>query len=209
MNIPFVKKNELYGFVDKNFTYLVVMVVVIIVFLFTYFLIVPTWKEIRDVNVLELQQKQDRLTQLQQLSSELKTMRDKYAKVDYNDIQRIETILPKGFDKQRMYLQLEQFGAQSGFTVTSISIEERLANSGTASSRRTAQTGATSDSSVGGVEEVSIAMTISGVDSYDAFKKFLTLIESYAPMMTLSTIDYPVSQSGFSFTLTTYYLSET
>jgi len=209
MNIPFLKKNDLYGFVDKNFTYLVVVIVVAIVFLFTYFLIVPTLKEIRDVNVLELQQKQDRLTEMQQLSSELKTMRDKYTQVNYNDIQRIETILPKGFDKQRTFLQLEQFGAQSGLTVTSISIEEHLTTAGTTSSRRTTQTDTSTDSFVGGVEEVSISMTVAGVDSYDGFKQFLSIIESYAPLMTLSSIDYPISSKGLSLTLTTHYLSET
>jgi|GEM_PF-6416394 len=210
MNIPFVKKNELYSFVDKNFIYVVIVSVVIVVFFFTYFFIVPTWKDIREVNVLELGQKQDQLTQLQSFLSQLKSMRDRYAQIDYNDIQRIDSILPKGFDKQQLFLQLEQLGTQNNLEVTSITFSDRLASGATPSSRRTSQsaTSATSTSSVGSVEQVSVTMRINGIDSYDAFKKFLLSVEAFGPILTISSIEYPVSSKSYDVTLTTYYLSE-
>ncbi|MFA5030703.1 MAG: hypothetical protein WC495_03880 [Patescibacteria group bacterium] len=210
MNLPFVKKNELYNFVDKNFIYLAIGLVIIVIFFFTYFLIVPTWKDIRDVSVLELQQKQTRLTEMQKFLSELKTMRDTYAEIDYNDIQRLETVLPKGFDRQQLFLQIQQFAEQSGFPATSITFNEKLAATSSTSRRNSqnAQSGGSVVSTGGDIEEVTINITVQGITTYDSFKQFLTSIESFGPMLTLSTIDYPVSSSAFSFSLTTYYLSE-
>ena len=210
MNLPFVKKNELYNFVDKNFIYLAIGLVIIVIFFFTYFLIVPTWKDIRDVSVLELQQKQTRLTEMQKFLSELKTMRDTYAEIDYNDIQRLETVLPKGFDRQQLFLQIQQFAEQSGFPATSITFNEKLAATSSTSrhNSQNAQSGSSVVSTGGDIEEVTINITVQGITTYDSFKQFLTSIESFGPMLTLSTIDYPVSSSAFSFSLTTYYLSE-
>jgi len=210
MNIPFVKKNELYNFVEKNFTYLAVGLVIIVIFFFTYFLIVPTWKEIRDVSVLELQQKQTRLTEMQKFLSQLKTMRDTYAEIDYNDIQRLETVLPKGFDKQQLFLQIQQFAEQSGFPATSITFNEKLAATTSSTSRRNSQSAQQATGVVAGgeVQEVTINITVQGVATYDSFKQFLTSIEGFGPILTLSSIDYPVSSSAFSMSLTTYYLSE-
>lgn len=203
-----MKKNELYSFVDKNFSYLVAACIVVVVFLFTYFLIVPTWKEIRDVSVLELEQKQDRLTEMQKFLSELKTMRDKYTQIDYNDIQRLETVLPKGFNKQKLFLQLEELVTQKGLTVSSIAFIEHLAAASSSTSRRNSQTVTDSSASTGGVEQVDISLTVQGVSTYDSFKEFLTSIESFGPMLTLASVDYPVSSTALSITLTTYYLSE-
>lgn len=207
MNLPF-KKSSIYDFVEKNFIYLVVGLAVIILFVFINFLIAPTWRQIREVNVLELEQEQQRLLEAQKFLSDLKVMRDKYASVNYYDIQRLETVLPKGLDKEKLALQLENFGTDAGFTVTRISIEERVATTGTTTSRRATpqMTGATTKD-VSDINQANINLEISGVDTYTAFKNFLTYLERYAPILRLSSISYPI-KSQFSVILTTYYLSE-
>lgn len=197
------KKADIYSFVDKYFGYLVTVIVFLVLLFGMTQVIIPSWQKIRGVDVLNTKELQAELDESSAFLSELKAMRDEYDKVDYSNIKRIERLLPRGLDKERLFLQLQTFGDDLGLTVTAITITGNEAT--TNATRRQTSTVVDTTSRV---QEAVITVTIQGLANYEDFKKLLHAIESYSPVLELTSVQYPPAAAGNSFTFTTYYLSE-
>lgn len=206
-------KNTLFEIADKYFMYLALFFVLIIVGLGINYFVLPIWRDVRSVDAVKVQAQQKELDDLNSYIVELKRMRDQYATVDFSDIKRLEAVLPRSFDKQKIYLQIQDFVAQSDLSLTSLNIAAANESAGTGQASRratntsTTNTAATQEAS-SRVQAVTIEVGVNGIDTYQKFKHFMTLIEQEAPLLNLKSVTYPVSGASVNFSLQSYYLSE-
>lgn len=212
MNFSFIKKDQVYTFIDKYFLYLSLAVVVLIVGAGFTFFVNPTFKEVRQNDVLKVDQKQQELDEDQQYLADLKKLRDQYATVDYNDVQRLATVLPKGFSPQRLYEQLQTMVKNAGLALTSITFSNsvEISNSTTTASGLSATNTNAKPASANApqVQRVTVNIGISGIDSYSKLKQFVSIVDHEAPILNLSSLSYPILQTAASFSLNTYFLQE-
>lgn len=216
MKFSLFKKQEAYEFIDKYFIYLALAIVFLIVGAGFTLIVNPAFKQVRQIDVLKANLKQQEYEEKQQLLSQLKKLRDDYAKVDFNDINRLATVLPKGFDAQRIYQQIQQFAKSSGVNVTSIAFSNVSVISGSQISSATPTTGTTKSgttqttSQAAGpqVQKITISIGISGADTYTTLKQFVTLLSEQAPLLDLSSLTFPGQSSGGLFVVDSYFLQE-
>lgn len=202
MKVAIPKKDELYGLVDKYFGVIAIVLVFIILVVGLTQFVMPLWKQVREVDVLNVQQTQEELDEAQLFLSQLRQMRNKYEDISYADIQRLQNVLPHGLDKKVLFLQLQEFGKDNDLEVTSLGISGGA--TGLTDTRRQASTQATDAARV---EQAIITMSVNGLETYQSFKDFLTNVEQYAPILELTSIQYPLATTSATFSFTTYYLS--
>lgn len=204
-----INKNAIFQIVDKYFLYLALFFVLVIISIGFNYIVLPVWRDIRSVDVVKVKEQQKQLDDLRAYVVQLKRMRDQYSLVDYNDVKRLEDVLPRNFDEQTTYLKVQNFVRQSGLSMTSLNIvsgSTASSQTGEISRRSTAATGTASAS--GRVVEVGIDVGVNGLQTYTQFKNFLQLLEQEAPLLQLTSLTYPISGASATFSLKTYYLSE-
>jgi cell division protein FtsL len=208
MDMKLLSKQSLLTAINKYFLYIAIATVVIIVGVGANYILYPRWQEIHGTAVLKIDEKQQQLTEAKNFLRELENLRERYATVNYNDIQRLEHVLPHEFNMQKIYEQIADFASKADLQLNSITVKSPSAASTATTRRQEVPADSSSQVSVGSVQEVPVDFAITGTMSYAKFKEVITLLENEAPLYTLSSFVYPPTSSNVSFSVTTYYLSE-
>jgi hypothetical protein len=206
LKLKFINKEEALGFINKYFVFLAFAIGILVVGIGVSQFLYPLWNEVQGVDIKRADQKQTELSQAKDFEAQLKIMRTKYQEIDYNDIRRLDVVLPKGLDKEKLFLTMQNFGKNSGFTVSTVTISTVDATTSTSETRRSSEVAQT-ETAVAQIRQVGISISVNGVTNYSDFKKLLQDIETHAPLLTLRTVEYP-SIGTINMELTSYYLDQ-
>lgn len=194
--------------------------VVLLIFVLGLFIFwLPQYNKLKNTGILERQQTQEILQSRESYLQQVKYMKNAYDKIDSNIINTVDNILPQDQDVYLLYTKMEQLAKDNGLTLLSVNINDSAAADTTAAANMIVPTdtieildaqptAATSTSfSSGSIKEVAINISVSGIDSYEKYKKFLVSLENNPLILNLDAITYVASSGNYTFTLKTHFFS--
>ncbi len=193
-------QKEFNAFLDKNFKWFVIMVV-IVVFIFGFLsLIKPkydnTKKIIESMNKqenLEIQSKKRELTQIKKILTDYGTITEK-------EKDKLFKIIPEKYDHEELFSEINHLVTRNGLVMNQLSISlDKSSNS-----ENVKGTTAKKDFSDEDIGVININLSVEGITSYNMFKTFLNTLENYLKLLDVETANYG---TGFAtFTIKTYYI---
>ncbi len=196
-------------------------------------LLQPKISQIREFGILNLQQTRTRLTIKEATLEATKSLAAEYQRINAQDIQTLQAILPKEPDLPAMFVQVEAIALSSGLKLSSVSFstaqtqtnkkaakeetEEGVATTGAGKtvSAGTATTPATESAAAkrsGAVREMTTTFTVTGGSGYASLKQFLDTLESSVRLLNVQSLSYTPAKPGdaetYVINATTFYLPQ-
>ncbi|MBU2229331.1 type 4a pilus biogenesis protein PilO [Patescibacteria group bacterium] len=202
-------KNKVFSFIVKYFRFILGAVVVLLLVLSTYLIILPKYKQIADEGYLDYEQKQQTLEAKKNELRELQKLQEELSQITTVEMERLERILPSSKDIPDIFLQMESLARESGLTVSRVSIAETSGRSSNSNSSA-AKNSETNVNQAGGIQTITISLSVEGNTTYDSLKILLDNIEDNMRIVDLDSLSYSPPEtegdSSFSVNLATYYL---
>ncbi|MFA6524744.1 MAG: type 4a pilus biogenesis protein PilO [Patescibacteria group bacterium] len=201
-------KNTILGFVIKYFKYIFVALVVILIFLSTYFILLPKYQQISGKGYLDYEQKKQTLVAKKAELSELIKLKEDLAKISSVEKERLQKILPTAKEIPDIFLQMERLAVESGLKVSRISIKD----AGSKQSAATSETNGKKANTIllSGIQTITVSLSVEGDSSYESLKILLDNIEDNMRIIDLDSLSFipsaEMSEGAFSLNLNTYYL---
>jgi hypothetical protein len=178
------------------------IVVAALVLLGGYLAIVaPRLRTVKILGGLNYSQKVKTLETQQEYLDDLKALHASLQDVSYDDIARLDKVIPKGKDIPGIFRQMQAFATQAKMELMSVSVAD-------GASLPPGPDGKGSSN----LHTLSISVILAGVLDYNGTKAFLDIVSRQAPILDLTAISNSASTaaaaSTYSFTFRSYYLSQ-
>ncbi|MFA6271784.1 MAG: type 4a pilus biogenesis protein PilO [Patescibacteria group bacterium] len=200
-------KNTILGFVIKYFKYIFVALVVILIFVSTYFILLPKYRQISGKGYLDYEQKKQTLEAKKAELSELIKLKENLAQISSVEKERLAKILPTMKEIPDIFLQMERLAVESGLKVSRISIKDAGAKQNVSVSETN---GKTATNQLSGIQTITVSLSVVGDSSYESLKILLDNIEDNMRIIDLDSLSFipsaEMSEGVFSLNLNTYYL---
>lgn len=194
-------QEKIYDFFTKYFTLIIFLIVILVLTLFYFFLINPKLQETteqiqKDINFQQniWQIERQKLLQMQESL-------DYFRQIDNDDIEFLETIIPKPYPKEKLFGEIEDIVLKNGYILTSLNLEKIEK-----SSEEDLQGEEVEQLSLieKNLQTISISLEVSGLD-YNAMKRFLVTLENQLPLMDIVNLDFSPEGETLSLNINTYY----
>ncbi len=194
-------QEKIYDFFTKYFTLIIFLIVILVLTLFYFFLINPKLQETteqiqKDINFQQniWQIERQKLLQMQESL-------DYFRQIDNDDIEFLETIIPKPYPKEKLFGEIEDIVLKNGYILTSLNLEKIEK-----SSEEDLQGEEVEQLSLieKNLQTISISLEVSGLD-YNAMKRFLVTLENQLPLMDIVNLDFSPEGETLSLSINTYY----
>lgn len=172
---------------STQFKLITILAVIIILVLSFLLILKPKYDRIIETRQ-ELKTKQKEFSDQKIYFDEIKKLIANYQKLDPSDIEKIAKVLPTEQDIAGLFVQMEAMTNESGLNLTGLDISEK-----TVPELEKLQ-----------IKELDVALNLSGGD-YEAFKKFLSIIESNLRLMDIISINFAPEATTYALNLKTYY----
>ncbi len=177
--------NKLYNFLDKYFTGIVVLII-ILVFYFGYIYLIDSRLQALISKTQESNVNQENIlkTQRERLSQMNKNL-DFFKQISIDDIKRPKKVVPDVYPKEKLLGEIEDLVLQNGFLFSNLSIQKESI-----------------DNPHLGV--IKIQFTVNNID-YIGLKNFLNTLENNLPLMDILSLNFSPNSENLSLLINTYY----
>jgi hypothetical protein len=193
---------KLYDNFTKYFSVIIFLIVILVLSLFYFFLINPklqaSSKEIqKDINF------QQNIWQIErQKLLQMQDSLDYFKKIDSNDIEFLESIIPHPYPKEKLFGEIEDIILKNGYTLTSLNLEEiEKTEEGDEFQTEESQELSLVDKNL---QIINISLEATGLD-YNAMKRFLIVLENQLPLMDIISLDFSPEGETLILDINTYY----
>lgn len=176
------------------------IIVAALVLLFGYvFAIAPRLRTVKNVGGLNYSQKVKTLEAQQKYLDELKTLHVRLQDISYNDIARLDKVIPKGKDIPGIFRQMQAFAAEAKMELLSVSVSDGAplppGPDGKGSTK---------------LNTLTVSVVLGGALDYQGLKEFLNVISRQAPILDLTAIANSAAGSSspttYTFAFRSYYM---
>ncbi len=198
-----------------------VWVLVVLVMVGGYFLVLDTKiSNLRTSGILEKANVESELSSEQEYLASLKKSVAKFkAALPQDQLAQVDAFLPTESDFPGLLLTLENIARTANLELSSISVNEsgQIGTSGSSATATTPDTAPAGTATALDVKTEDINLTVSGGTSYEAFKRFMTLVESSQRLFdvlsvsfshTAETSDTETTSSPYTIVVRTYYVPD-
>ena len=192
----FSPESKLNKFLNEYYKYLAIATSALVIIISFFLLLFPQYQKIKNEGLLEHQEAILALEDRQQYLENVKQMKVKYEVLNYRAWQSLDIILPQKDDIYLLFAQMESFAKENNLILSSINI-----NDSSATAQPVADTTAPKE-----IQEVSVVVNVSGIESYEDFKTFLDRLERNIRILDIDSISYSPDATAYTLTMTTYYL---
>ncbi len=188
-----VIKKEVNRFLNDNFKWFII-IVIILIFIFSYFkLIKPRYEEaVKLVGVIIRQEG----INTEKKQKELEKIRDflfAYSQIEAKHLEKINSVLPFKYNQEELFTELNQIVSKNGLILQSVSLNKESQVKGAANYL------------AGKIKKIKINLNVKGTD-YNALKNFLFSLENNLKLMDVTNINFSPSGETTSLVIDTYYL---
>ncbi|MCF7820365.1 MAG: hypothetical protein K9M44_02755 [Candidatus Pacebacteria bacterium] len=205
------RRSKINSFLNKNFPFIIVFIILAILALSFFYVIKPKYfKAIEAIEGNLSSQKAIYLEQLTKLNN-YKSLVNAYQQVSPSEIEKINSILPTKYEKEKLFIELGYVIPQNGFQLDNLSIEESETEEAVAAPR----TVRGEEEEVGEMDflkklpkeigYLKINLDISLVD-YKNFKRLLNILENNIKLLDIYSVNFNPSSESVQISLVTYYL---
>ncbi len=191
---PSIIKRKVAALFVKYYTIVLIVLVLVILGAGYSLLIQDTLREINEIGVENLQDKEAKLAQSKETIIRLKSLNDRYAKVMYEDVKMLSDVLPSQSEIPNLIIELQEFIKSNDLSLHDIQV-------GSLSTATISEVTAAAPV----INSLNITVIISQLDSYDGLKLFLDDLSTNLPLVELNSLNYTPGIDAYSLNLTTYY----
>lgn len=185
-------KKEVNRFLNNNFKWFIVLVIIAILVSGFFFLLKPKYKEtLKLVKIISEQEGLD-LEAKQKELKEIKDFLQTYSEVERKYIEKVNSIVPSRQNEEEFFTDFNHIVSKSGLTLQSIEI------AGTGGSGKDGGTG-------NKLTNVSIQLRVGGID-YQSFKNFLSVLENNLQLIDVDRLTFSPGGGSIDMVISTYYL---
>lgn len=191
-------QNSVNLFLNSYFNIIIVFIV-IVVFLVSYLVVIkPKYDETMAAIKLNIEQQQKLYTDQQKKLNSLKAVADLYKKISSADLKKFNSVLPDTYIKERLFGEFEEIVNQSGFILSSVSLQ---ADEKEKPGDITAENTSTSSTKIG---TVNLELAVSAID-YTGFKNLVKLMENNLRLFDITKVTFSPASNAATIVLSTYY----
>lgn len=204
-------KNNINIFLNRYFGAIAIFAAVIVLILGNLFLVWPKYKQITD-DIRSAEKKESlNYSKRQKYLSQLKELKAEYKKINQDDIKKIEIMLPKTNNKEKLLAQIEKIILKNGFLLKDLRVEDvndKQKKAVVAKKNMSADTSKGLIKPVGkvNIKKVKINMNVIGAD-YKGFKKLLGVIENNLRLMDITSLSFSPGGGSVSLEMYAYYVN--
>lgn len=179
-------------FLLQYFKFITPLAVILILILSFLFLLNPKYNEVKVSGALNLEAKQEALSNKETYLTQLKSLEKNYGLLSKSDISKIDNILPSKEDVPGLLVQIEEIAETNNFNLLSLDISpvQNLAKSKQKSL----------------INQLLITATIEGGE-YSDLKLFLNQLESNLRLFDVKSLNFTSGSNLYTLNISTYYLA--
>lgn len=182
---------------------LIILAAVVAIFgLSYYFVLQPQYEEIKSGGQYNLETIKNDLAAKNSYRQNLKTMIENYRKLNENETEKINVILPSEKDMAGLFVQFQALAQNNNLLLAGVSINQ--------SAESKSSINATSTFSLGSIKKLNVTLNLMGTQKsdYNEIKDFLSAIENNLRIFDIDAVYFNPDSSGYSINLVTYYLEK-
>ncbi len=169
---------------------------VLVIFLASYGLLIQRqYAHIREIGDTSFDQKLEELILKQQNLETLRQAKQQFESIDATALQSLKDVLPRQNDIPGLFVQMKDLAESLNLKLTSVDVSEK----GPITALSTEN---------GTVNQVTITISVEGIQSYEAMKEFFDRIETNMRLLDISAVGYKPGSNSYTVNLSTYYYVE-
>ncbi|MGE5425833.1 MAG: hypothetical protein ACM3PZ_02060 [Bacillota bacterium] len=198
-------QNAINTFLNENFNLLVVFFVIVFLFVAYILLIRPkfqmTLMAVRD----NISQQETFYQSQRQKLADLQAAATLYRKIDEADVEKVNSILPDEYAKEKLFGELEDIVLQRGLTLTSLALAKDGESAETAANPMAPKSERRID--LPGGEHIGVVTAEMGLGSVDyaGLKNLLPLLEQNLQLLDIRVMDFDPAAKTAVLSVDTYY----
>lgn len=186
------KLQILFAKVLSKYFGLLLLAMVFLVFVFSYFLLLKPKFDSAVANIRNSSvDKEERYALAKKKFDDLKALASSYSQIDPRTREKVDQFLPSEYIQEQLFLELEEVIIKNGFTVDSITIQKELNPASTLPAT--------------GIGRVKVDLAVSSVD-YRGFKSLLMIMENNVRLMDVYSLEFDPAGSTAKIEFYTYFL---
>lgn len=199
--------NDLNLFLNEYFSVLLAIILIVFLAGAYFFILGPKFSLTQDTVRSSLETEQKLYETSQKKLASVKAIGDIYKKINPNDLQKFNSVLPGNYVQERLFGELEEVVGRGGWLISSISID--LPDGKKAAPAAVDEDGnpiaaapvKAEDKKLG---KINLEMTINAID-YPGLKNLLKILESNLRLFDVTAVDFSSGSNSAKLVLTTYY----
>jgi len=164
-----------------------------------FFVIYPKYRAIKNKTDAVLSDQGQKIEFQQQYIAVLKQANANFAKVNEEDLKRLNEFLPEKVDTEKLLIQLEQYEKDTGMQFNSFSIND--ATGGQAENMLNNNSGTDPMSYVG---RIKISLSVANLN-YTRIKQFLDKLQTNLRLLDIVNVSFGPGNGGVVLDMYTYY----
>lgn len=201
-----LRVNALVSFLDNNFRWVVIALMLMVVLFGTFILILPKWNSVSQLGLITLERERDltkeREAYLAQLKQSLQSFRQ------FTSAQRtlLERVLPTSFDIGETFVEMSRLFSNAGYELSQISVALQGQQQATVTAPSLSDTSdpdvqalaneALKNSEAVFLNEnlrvVTLTLNLAGSQSYGDIKQLLSAIEQHEHLMDIRSVGFSI-----------------
>jgi Tfp pilus assembly protein PilO len=192
-------KKQLNDFLITYFRALSLIILLATLAVGVFFVIYPKYRAIKSKTDSVLSDQSQKIEFQQQYIAILKQANTNFAKVNEEDLRRLNEFLPDKADTEKLLIQLEQYEKDSGMQFNSFSINE--STEGQAENMLNNNSATDSMSHVG---RIKISLSVAKLN-YTQIKQFLDKLQTNLRLLDIVNVSFGSGSGGVVLDMYTYY----
>ncbi len=187
-------------FIQRHIFTVGIIVAALVLLLGYLFAVAPRLQTVQNLGGLNYNQKQRTLEAQQKYLADLKTLHTRLQDISYDDIARLDKVIPKSKDIPGIFRQMQAFAAQANMELMSVAVTDGTPLPPSASGKGSAN-----------LHTLTVSVILNGTLDYAGTKQFLDTVSRQAPILDLTSITNTAAgaslPSTYSFAFRSYYLT--
>jgi len=186
---------KLFSLFSKYFIIIIVVLIIIVLGAGYIFVIKDTVQQIKEVGGVDYKIKEDEKIRKEGIRTKLEKLEEDYKTVSQRQIDELDEVLTSHVAIPDLVIKLKKFVEDNGLVLNSIDVIGGT-SSGISNVDETQMI----------VKQLTLSISIQGIDSYSKFKSFLDSMETSMPLLKMNSLVYNPASSSYTLNLITYYL---
>ncbi|MCK4539953.1 hypothetical protein KAU09_02240 [Candidatus Parcubacteria bacterium] len=201
-------QNKINLFLLKYFGFIIALIVILLLYAGYFYVIRAKQDNIKSNIEVANENKESAKIMLEKKLEKLKEYRLAYESVSEAEKKKINIMIPENNNKNLLFTNMEAFILRQGLVLDSIDINEECKAADNLRGRRVETSDTDMEVSVSGVDELKIDLSISGIGSYEHFKKVLSAFENNLQILDIDKLDCNLEEGVLDLSVTAYYLKD-
>lgn len=191
-----VKNSQLQIMLARYYKIITLGVVILLFVSSYYFIFEPQYIQLSQGGEYNLQTLKIELAEKQKYFQDLKALINNYKKIDEQDLEKLEKLLPYEKDIAGLFVQMQNLAQSNNLLISDLSINDAASD--------------TLSPNLANVKKLNISLNLIGAtdDSYEEVKKFLKSLEENLRLFDVVGVYFAPKSPTYSLNILTYYLAE-